>query len=61
MCNTMLSIQNDPKGDHAYHEGLTVLVMNLLKSKKVDKPYYSKKVWSVSLRGVNKMRDLMRI
>ena len=35
--NTILAIQNDPKGDHSCHEELAVLVMNLLKSKKVDR------------------------
>lgn len=34
LSTTILAIQNDPKGDHNYHKGLMVLVMNLLKSKK---------------------------
>lgn len=29
--NSILVFQNDPEGDHAYHEGLMVLIMNLLK------------------------------
>lgn len=33
--NTILAIQNDLDGDHAFHKGLMVLVMNLLKAKKI--------------------------
>lgn len=40
---TILALQNDPEGDHACHEGLMVLVMNFLKSKKVDRPHFKKK------------------
>ena len=32
------AIQNDLNGEHVCHEGLMVLIMNLLKSKKIVKP-----------------------
>lgn len=41
----------DPEGDHACHESLMVLVMNLLKSKKVDRPRYSKKTLECETEG----------
>jgi hypothetical protein len=34
-------LQKDLDGDHACHEGLMVLVMNLLKSKKMEKFHFS--------------------
>ena len=36
--NSILAFKNDFEGDHACHEGLIFLIMNLLKSKKVDRP-----------------------
>lgn len=38
LSNSTLAIQHDPIGEHACHEGLMVLVMNVLKSKKIPKP-----------------------
>lgn len=38
LSNSTLAIQRDPTGEHACHEGLMVLVMNVLKSKKIPKP-----------------------
>ena len=35
---SILALQNDLDGDHACHEGLMVLIMNLLKCKKIYKP-----------------------
>ena len=32
------AIQKDPNGEHVCHEGLMVLIMNVLKSKKIVKP-----------------------
>ena len=32
------AIQKDPNGEHVFHEGLMVLIMNLLKSKNIVKP-----------------------
>ena len=46
-----MAIQNDLESDHAFHEGLMVLVMNLLKSKKVDRPCYSKKTLECETKG----------
>ena len=42
--NSMLAFQNNPDGDHVFHEGLMVLIMNLLNSKTVDRPRKSKKI-----------------
>lgn len=49
--NTILAIQNNPEGDHACHEGLMALFMNLLKSKKVDRPHFSKKNLECDIEG----------
>lgn len=38
LSNSTLSFQHDPTREHACHEGLMVLVMNVLKSKKILKP-----------------------
>ena len=56
----ILSIQNDPEGDHAFHEGLMVLIMNLLKDEKVDMSCISKKTMDVILRGVIRMRVMKK-
>lgn len=48
---TILAIQNDPEGGHACHEGLMVLVMNLLKSKKLDRPRFNKKTMECETKG----------
>ena len=49
--NTILAIQNDPEGDRVCHEGLMVLVMNLLKSKKVERPRQRKKSLDYETEG----------
>ena len=46
-----MAIQNDPDGDHAFHEGLMVLIMNLLKAKKVDRPHFNKKIFECDTEG----------
>lgn len=40
---SILSLQNDPNGDHACHEGLMDLIMNVLKMKKVERPRMNRK------------------
>ena len=52
--STNLTLSNDLEGDHAFHEGLMVLIINLLKAKKVDKPRVSIKDLDYDTEG----RDL---
>ena len=45
------AIQNDPNGEHVCHEGLMVLIMNVLKSKKAMKPIGSLKAVEYDTKG----------
>lgn len=42
MDHTIKEIQKDPKGDHALHQGLMVLVYKMLKGKCIEKPIKGK-------------------
>ena len=56
--NSSMAFQNDPDGDHVCHEWLMVLIMNLLKSKRVDGPKQSKKVIDYETEGNDSKEDL---
>ena len=45
------AIQKDPNGEHVCHEGLMVLIMNVLTSKKIMKPRGSLKVADYDMEG----------
>lgn len=49
------AIQHDPTGEHVFHEGLMVLIMNVLKSKKILNPGTLKGVINI-LKGAFKKR-----
>ena len=42
---TIMSLENDPNGDHACHEGLMVLIMKVLKLKKVERHRVKRKIF----------------